>query len=143
MLIYCTTGIRLSALPPMKLRHIQKLGDIYKFTVYENDEEYYTLCRLEECTAAIDAYLEFRERHFESLNPESPLIREEFDTVSLIRKKPKHVSGQKPIAKPQCLYCSNRTLTFRNVCVWNFGTVEPFRYNLLSLVYCFSYIYYK
>ena len=49
----------------------------------------------------------------------------------------------KPIVKPQCLYCSNRTLTFRNVCVWNFGTVEPFRYNLLSLLYCFSYIYYK
>ena len=28
----------------MKLRHIQKIGDIYKFTVYENDEEYYSLC---------------------------------------------------------------------------------------------------
>ena len=75
----------------MKLRHIQKLGDIYKFTVYENDEEYYALCT-PECTAAIDAYLQFRERHFESLSPESPLIREEFDTVSLIKKKPKHVS---------------------------------------------------
>ena len=92
VLIYCSTGIRLSALPPMKLRHIQKLGEIYKFTVYENDEEYYTLCT-SECTAAIDAYLQFRERHFESLSPESPLIREEFDTVSLIRKKPKHVSS--------------------------------------------------
>jgi integrase len=92
VLIYCTTGIRLSALPPMKLRHIQKLGDIYKFTVYENDEEYYTLCT-PECTAAIDAYLEFRERYFEQLSPESPLIREEFDTVSLIRKKPKHVTS--------------------------------------------------
>jgi integrase len=91
VLIYSTTGIRLSALPPMKLRHIQKLGDIYKFTVYENDEEYYTLCT-PECTAAIDAYLQFRERHFEQLSPESPLIREEFDSVSLIRKKPKHVS---------------------------------------------------
>ena len=91
VLIYCSTGIRLSALPPMKLRHIQKLGDIYKFTVYENDEEYYALCT-PECAAAIDSYLQFRERHFESLNPESPLIREEFDTVSLIKKKPKHVS---------------------------------------------------
>jgi succinate dehydrogenase flavin-adding protein (antitoxin of CptAB toxin-antitoxin module) len=75
----------------MKLRHIQKLGDIYKFTVYENDEEYYALCT-PECAAAIDAYLEFRKRYFEQLTPESPLIREEFDTVSLIRKKPKHVS---------------------------------------------------
>ena len=45
-----------------------------------------------ECTVAIDAYLQFRERHFEQLTPESPLIREEFDTVSLIRKKPKHVT---------------------------------------------------
>jgi hypothetical protein len=92
VLIYCSTGIRLSALPPMKLRHIQKLGDIYKFTVYENDEEYYTLCT-PEWAAAIDAYLQFRERYFKQLTPESPLIREEFDTVSLIRKKPKHVSG--------------------------------------------------
>ena len=92
VLIYCTTGIRLSALPPLKLRHIQKLKDVYKFTVYENDEEYYTLCT-PECTAAIDSYLQFRERHFEQLNPESPLIREEFDTVSLIRKKPKHLTS--------------------------------------------------
>jgi integrase len=92
VLIYCSTGIRLSALPPMKLRHIQKSGDIYKFTVYENDEEYYSLCT-PECAAAIDSYLQFRERYFEQLTPESPLIREEFDTVSLIRKKPKHVSG--------------------------------------------------
>ena len=67
VLIYCSTGIRLSALPPMKLRHIQKIGDIYKFTVYENDEEYYTLCT-PECTAAIDSYLQFRERHFETVN---------------------------------------------------------------------------
>ena len=92
VLIYCSTGIRLSALPPMRLRHIQKLGDIYKFTVYENDEEYYSLCT-PECATAIDTYLQFRERHFEQLTPESPLIREEFDTVSLIRKKPKHVSS--------------------------------------------------
>ena len=92
VLIYCSTGIRLSALPPMKLRNIQKLGDSYKFTVYENDEEYYALCT-PECAAAIDAYFQFRERYFEQLTPESPLIREEFDTVSLIRKKPKHVTS--------------------------------------------------
>jgi integrase len=92
VLIYCSTGIRLSALPSMRLKHIQKMGNLFRFTVYENDEEYYTLCT-PECVAAIDEYLQFRERHFEKLTPESPLIREEFDTVSLIRKKPKHVTG--------------------------------------------------
>jgi len=92
VLIYCTTGIRLSALPPMRLKHILKIGDTYRFTVYENDEEYYSLCT-PECAAAIDSYLQFRERNFEQLTPESPLIREEFDTVSLIRMKPRHVSS--------------------------------------------------
>lgn len=92
VLIYCSTGIRLSALPQMKLKHIQKIGDLYRFTVYENDEEYYTLCT-PECASAIDSYLQFRKRYLEQLTPESPLIREEFDTVSLIRKKPRHVSS--------------------------------------------------
>jgi len=99
VLIYCSTGIRLSALPPMKLRNMSKVvvngkeKDFYRFTVYENDEEYYTLCT-PECASAIDAYLQFRQRYFETLTPDSPLIREDFDTNSLIRKKPRHITNK-------------------------------------------------
>ncbi|MGG6459927.1 MAG: hypothetical protein ACM3JQ_00730, partial [Candidatus Eiseniibacteriota bacterium] len=72
--------------------------NIYKFTIYENDEEYYTLCT-PECTNAINEYLKFRKRYGEKIDPDSPLIRYEFNTHlpypdSGILPKAQHVSSQ-------------------------------------------------
>jgi integrase len=100
VLIYASTGIRLAALPPMKLRDIQTVPgkDFFKFTVYPNDEEYDTYCT-PECKAAILDYLAFRERIglerglIEGIGvSDAPLIREEFDTVNPISKKPRHIN---------------------------------------------------
>jgi site-specific recombinase XerD len=93
-LIYASTGIRLSALPPLKLRHLEKIGDVYKFIIYEDDEEYFTFCT-PECASAIDSYLEFRTRYGEKLGPESPLIRNEFNIYDIGKKRlnARHISN--------------------------------------------------
>src|SRR5918999_1560551 len=82
ILLMVSTGMRVGALPSLKIRNLQKIEgyQIYKITVYENeDEEYITYCT-PECARAIDSYLEFRERHGERpLKEDSPLAREEFD----------------------------------------------------------------
>ena len=93
VLIYASTGIRSAALPPLKLKHITKIDNIYKFNIYDDDNEaYYSLCT-PECANAIDKYLEYRQRYGEKLTPESPLIREDFSTAGNIRQKPRHITS--------------------------------------------------
>jgi integrase len=53
---------------------------------------YITFCT-PECYKVIDSYLEYRIRCGEQLKPDSPLIREEFDTNDPFRvKHPKHIT---------------------------------------------------
>lgn len=82
ILLMSSAGLRVGALPSLKIHNLQKIDiyGIYKITVYENeDEEYVTFCT-PECAKAIDSYLEYRQRHGERpLKEDSPLIREEFD----------------------------------------------------------------
>jgi hypothetical protein len=85
-LIYTGTGIRLSALPPLKVRHLVKIGDVYKFVIYEDDEELFYIL-YPECASAIDSYLEFRTRYGEKLGQESPLIRDEFNIYDIGKRR--------------------------------------------------------
>ena len=84
VLLLASTGVRIGAVPGLRLRNIEKvLTDsglaIYKITVYEGfNQEYTTFCT-PECSTAIDNYLKMRERYGEKLNPNSYLIREQFD----------------------------------------------------------------
>src|SRR5918994_153136 len=82
ILLMASTGMRVGALPSLKIRNLERIEkyQLYKITVYENEkEEYVTYCT-PECARAIDSYLEFRQRHGEHpLNEDSPLVREEFD----------------------------------------------------------------
>lgn len=82
ILLMCSSGIRVGAIPTLKLRNLEKIEkyNIYKITVYENEvEEYITYCT-PECRIAIDSYLEYRRRHGEHpIKEDSPLIREEFN----------------------------------------------------------------
>jgi integrase len=96
VLLFASTGMRIGAVPPLKLEHltkIQKYG-LYKFTVYAGyKEEYVTFCT-PECAKAIDSYLQYRERCGEILTEKSPLFREQFDITDLeqIRKKAKNIT---------------------------------------------------
>jgi integrase len=79
--ILASTGIRIGALPLLRLRNLQD----NKLTVYENtNDEYITFCT-PECSKAIDAYLNMRKRYGENITSDSFLIREQFD----IRDPPK------------------------------------------------------
>jgi hypothetical protein len=51
-----STGIRIGALSLLKLRDLQKIYSVYKFTIYENTKDEYFICCTPECAAAIDQY---------------------------------------------------------------------------------------
>lgn len=63
----------------MKVNLHNGYQEIYKITVYENEEEEYTTYCTPESVKAIDDYLGMRSRYGEKLNPDSFLIREQFD----------------------------------------------------------------
>jgi integrase len=66
-LLLASTGIRIGAIPGLRLRNIEKaeIGaatSIYKITVYEGFKEEYITFTTPECTVVIDSYLKMRER---------------------------------------------------------------------------------
>jgi len=88
ILLMASAGIRVGALPSLKIRDLQRVEkySIYKISVYENEPEEYTTFCTSECASAIDSYLEYRQRHGERpLKEDAPLIREEFDINDEIR----------------------------------------------------------
>lgn len=85
LLLLATTGIRIGAIPELKIRHLT--GN--KITVYENTkEEYITFCT-PESENAVEVYLDYRRRSGEKLSPDAPLFRKQFDMNDLeqIRKR--------------------------------------------------------
>jgi len=94
VLLMASSGIRIGGLPSLRLRNVEKIDKVYKVTVYEgSNSQYYTFCT-PECASFIDAYLEFRTRNGEKLNPNSYLIRDQFDITDLeqIRNRSKGIS---------------------------------------------------
>ena len=98
ILLMASTGMRIGAIPDLKLKHVQELEDkqkqIYKITVYEKSkEEYYTFCSFE-CYSVIKSYLDYRKKSGEVLSDESYLIREQFDIDDFeqIRKKSRGIT---------------------------------------------------
>jgi integrase len=102
ILLMASTGIRVGALPSLKIRSLERIEKygLYKITVYENeDEEYITYCT-PECARAIDSYLEYRQRHGERpLKENAPLIREEFDIHDEIRASRPRILEQQTFKK--------------------------------------------
>lgn len=96
ILIYASSGIRLAALPSLKIGDlflIEVEAGIYQITVYQGyKEEYITFCT-PECTKVINSYLQYRKRCGEELKSNAPLIREQFDASDSFRvKHPKHIT---------------------------------------------------
>jgi integrase len=91
VLLMATAGLRIGAIPQLRLRNLEKIDSIYKIAVYEGSEEkYYTFCS-PECASFIDSYLEYRKQNGEKLDKDSFLIRDQFDITDLeqIRNKSK------------------------------------------------------
>lgn len=95
ILLLASTGMRIGAIPSLKLKHLTKVENynLYQITIYENtNDEYYCFCS-PECANAIDSYIQYRERCYENVGPESPLIREQFDRDNPDKaRNPRHMS---------------------------------------------------
>jgi len=94
VLLMSSAGMRIGALPSLRLKNIEKIDSIYKITVYEgSNSQYFTFCT-PECASFIDAYLDYRTRNGEKLEGNSFLIRDQFDITDLeqIRNRSKGIS---------------------------------------------------
>jgi integrase len=82
VLLLASTGMRIGAVSDIRLSDLTEIPDynLYKIMVYSNSppDRYYTFCS-PECKQAIDNYLDYRRRFQDSLNANTPLIREQFD----------------------------------------------------------------
>lgn len=88
-----SSGLRIGAIPLLKMRNLEKMENLYKVTVYEGtNDQYYTFCT-PECVSFIDSYLEFRQKNGEKLNPDSYLIRDQFKITDIekIRNRSKPI----------------------------------------------------
>lgn len=93
ILILASSGIRIGALPLLKMRNL----DDEKLTIYESTKEEYFTFLTPECKKAIDSYIDIRLRYGEKITDDSYLIREQFD----IRNpgKPRHLTPNAFIRK--------------------------------------------
>lgn len=95
ILLLASTGMRIGAIPTLKIRNLKKVEEysLYQITVYEKAKEQYTTFCTPECTKSIDSYLECRRGYGETITPNSPLIRDEFDRNDILHiKHPRHIS---------------------------------------------------
>ena len=82
ILLMASGGVRIGTFLSLRLRNLIPIDKyrIYQVVVYENtSSQHYTFCS-QECRKEIDNYIEFRKRNGETIRPESPLIREKFNT---------------------------------------------------------------
>lgn len=82
ILLECSAGLRVGALPTITFGHLHKKEDCYKIDVYKGRKgngKYFTFCN-PETAVAIDEYRNFREMHGEVINDNSPLLRADFNT---------------------------------------------------------------
>jgi integrase len=94
ILLLASTGIRIGAIPDLRLRNLEKINNhCYKITVYENyNQEYITFCT-PECSKAVDDYLAMRSTYGEKIHKDSFLVREQFDIrEQFVITKPRQIT---------------------------------------------------
>ena len=97
VLFMASTGMRIGAITTLQLADLSRREgyNLYRITVYASSrkDRYYTFCT-PECAQALDSYLDYRSRFGETLEPTSPLIREQFDVRDSFQcKRAKHMSN--------------------------------------------------
>lgn len=89
-LILASTGMRIGALPDIKIRDLTKIEEpgVYRLVVYGGDSEEYITFTTIECAKSIDSYLEYRRSKGETIKPTAPLLREQFNGTNSNDAKP-------------------------------------------------------
>jgi len=75
VLLMASSGLRLGAIPDIKIKHMTKLESSYAIKIYEGDLEEDYVFTTPEASRAIEEYLDQRKKDGEYLDQESPLIR--------------------------------------------------------------------
>jgi len=83
------SGVRIGALPDLKVKHIRNIENCKLVIVYADEKEEYFTFLTPEASIILDEYLEKRKTDGEYLNSESPLFRQNY---SLGIAKPKTIS---------------------------------------------------
>ena len=93
ILLLASSGMRVGAISSLKIRNLDA-NNHNKITIYEKSPEQYYSFITPEAKKAFDQYLDMRSRYGEKLNPNSPLIREQFDIKNQFSiKSPKTVAS--------------------------------------------------
>jgi integrase len=91
-----SSGLRYGAIPGLKLKHLEKIEkyQLYQITAYGKSKKYsYKTFCTPECTSLIDSYLSYRKKQGEQLKDNSPLIREQFNTIDKLKvNNPRHLT---------------------------------------------------
>jgi len=96
ILVMLSSGVRVDGLVSIRLKDLDynEQYKLYKIRIYSDDlnESYFTFCT-PECTQFIKLYLEERKRkNGEVLNPDSPLIRKDFDCFLDLKLSPHSIA---------------------------------------------------
>ncbi len=83
VLFLAATGCRVGSLCSLEMHHLEKRGDVYKVTIYENSRDEYLVFTTVEATQALDNYFAYRERACETIKPSSPVFRNDFNMNSI------------------------------------------------------------
>ena len=78
ILLLASSGVRIGAIPEMKIRHMTKIHDSYAIKIYEEALQEDYVFTTPEATNRIDDYLDERRQHGEYIDDESPLFRSEY-----------------------------------------------------------------
>lgn len=117
ILLLTSTGMRIGALPAIRLGSLQKIQEynIYKVTVYEGSSDESICFTTPECATAIDFYLQQRERRGERLRYHSDKGIWTPEDTTLFRKEynkndPFQVPHARPLSKPGLDYLLQQIL---------------------------------
>jgi integrase len=98
VLMLASSGMRIGAVPDLKIKHLTKIQkyNLYKIKVYAGYPkwEHFTFTT-PEAANSMDAYFDYRQRYGEKINPDSPVIREQFDITDILSvKQPKKLTAK-------------------------------------------------
>ena len=87
ILLLASSGMRIGALPSLLMKHLHyhEKEELYRFTVYAGSNKEYTTFCSREASKSINAYLDYRQASGETITPETPLFREQFDPSDNLR----------------------------------------------------------
>ncbi|MBI4258626.1 MAG: site-specific integrase, partial [Thaumarchaeota archaeon] len=131
VLISCSSGIRVGAFDSLKWRDVQPVEEegnrFAKLTIYRNEPEQYTTFITPEASHILEEYRKRREEVGEKITPESPLIRDIWDSKRRVDPAIATAISSKSIKNLMLRLLWNIGLRKEHKRIQEFKTVHGFR----------------